>query len=216
VSSSFALILDVLVVVLLGATIFYAATLSRRLAQLRGDRGDLQSAVRTLAEAAAKAEAGVKGLRTTADETGARLQKQIDRAQALRDELGFLIDAGESLADRLETAASQAGERRRQQEGAAGEETPAAAANAGERRREAPAVGNGKAPGANGKSAAGNGKAAAGNGPGAADGAEVAKPAARSERRGDLRAEPARRSGALAKSRGGTDRSLINAIESLR
>ncbi len=101
----FGLILDILVVCLLGATIFYAATLSRRLTQLRNHRAELETAARGLAEAAARADAGIKGLRAAADDSGTRLQRQIDRAQGLRDELAFLVDAGESLAARLESAA---------------------------------------------------------------------------------------------------------------
>jgi hypothetical protein len=132
VSQNFGLILDLLVVVMLGATIFYAAVLSRRLSQLRGDRGELQSAVRGLAEAAVKADASVKGMRATADEAGGRLQAQIDRAQGLRDELTFLIDAGESLADRLEQAASGSGGQRRRG-GDAADEAPVPA-NRAERR----------------------------------------------------------------------------------
>jgi len=105
VTEHFGLILDILVVCLLGATIFYAATLSRRLTQLRNNRAELDAAARGLAEAAGKADSGIKGLRAAAEDSGARLQRQIDRAQGLRDELAFLVDAGESLAARLESAA---------------------------------------------------------------------------------------------------------------
>jgi hypothetical protein len=205
VSANFGLILDILVIALLGATIFYAATLSRRLAQLRGDRGELQSAVRALAEAAAKAESSVRGLRNSADEAGGKLQTQIDRARALRDELTFLVDAGEHLADRLEQAATQAGGERRRQgrtaEDGSGqsEEEKAAPANQSERRSE---------PAAKAEAAAKPETLPEPRKPSfRPDGKAQAKP--------DLRAEPGRRAGG-GKSRGGTDRSLIHAIESLR
>ena len=97
----YGLILDTLVIILLMATIVYAAILSRRLSQLRRHRKDLDSAIRSLAEAAARADNGVKGLKKTAEETGARLQSQIDRANALRDELALLLDAGDTMAERL-------------------------------------------------------------------------------------------------------------------
>lgn len=204
-SDNFGLILDILVIALLGATIFYAATLSRRLAQLRGDRGELQSAVRALAEAAAKAEASVKGLRNSADEAGGKLQKQIDRAQALRDELTFLVDAGEHLADRLEQAATQAGGERRRQGKAAeadtgpAEEAKAAPAYQSERRRE---------PAANGEAAAKPETLPEPRKP-------SFRPDTKAQPKPELRAEPGRRAGG-GKSRGGSDRSLIHAIESLR
>ena len=99
----FRLILDGLVVVMLAATIFYAAALSRRLNKLRDNRREMETAVRQFAEASVKADASVKGLKRTADESGTNLQKLIDRGQALRDELAFLVEAAEAVADRLET-----------------------------------------------------------------------------------------------------------------
>ena len=132
-SDDFGLILDILVVALLGATIFYAATLSSRLSQLRGDRRELESVVRGLAEAAAKADAGVKGLRATADEAGGELQKQIDQVQTIRDELAFLVDTGEKLADRLEQSASLANEAQRRHAAPAACQ-PAVPANRGKAR----------------------------------------------------------------------------------
>lgn len=103
-TENFGLILDSLVIILLMATIFYAAVLSRRLSQLRRHRKDLDGAIRSLAEAAARADNGIKGLKHTAEETGNRLQSQIDRANALRDELALLVDSGDALAERLGAA----------------------------------------------------------------------------------------------------------------
>ena len=108
----FGLILDSMVIILLMATIFYAAILSRRLSQLRRNRKDLDGAIRSLAEAAARADNGIKGLKQTAEETGARLQSQIDRANALRDELAMLVDTGDRVAERHGAADLPAGARR--------------------------------------------------------------------------------------------------------
>jgi hypothetical protein len=219
VSDNFGLILDILVIALLGATIFYAAILSRRLAQLRGDRGELQSAVRALAEAAAKAESSVKGLRNSADEAGGKLQKQIDRAQALRDELTFLVDAGEHLANRLEQAATQAGGERRHQGKAAedvsglAEEEKVAPANQSNSRREPAAKAEAKpAAKAEAKPAA---KAEAKPETLPEPRKPAFRPDAKAQAKADPRAEQGRRAGG-GKGRTGTDRSLIHAIESLR
>lgn len=132
-SNDFGLILDILVVALLGATIFYAAILSSRLSQLRGDRRELEAIVRGLAEAATKADASVKGLRATTDEGGSRLQAQIDQAQALRDELALLMDSADNLANRLEQTASLAGDEHRRRGASAGCQ-PAVPANRANRR----------------------------------------------------------------------------------
>lgn len=103
----YGLILDCLIIVLLAATIFYAAILNRRLSQLRSKRGELEGAVRAFAEGAAKADTAIRGLKETTRDAGRALQSEIDRAKALRDELSFLVDAGNALAVRLENAADK-------------------------------------------------------------------------------------------------------------
>lgn len=107
--ADYGLILDGLIVVLLCATVVYAATLSRRIARLRDNRVELELAARAVSNAAAKAEAGIKGLKQTAGSVGASIQTSVDQARALRDELAFLVEAGEAMAGRLEAAASNAG-----------------------------------------------------------------------------------------------------------
>lgn len=107
-SQHYGLILDALVIVLLAATIVYAAILSRRLSRLRDNRFELEKATRSFAEAAQRADAGIKGLKQVADASGTALQRQLDRAAALRDELQFMVEAGEATATRIERAAAYA------------------------------------------------------------------------------------------------------------
>ncbi len=94
----FSLALDVLVAVLLVITIGYAMVLNRRLGNLRRDKAQLERLAATFGEATARAEESIGKLKTTAD----ALRERIDNAQALRDDLAFLIDRGGSAADRLE------------------------------------------------------------------------------------------------------------------
>jgi len=107
--ADYGVILDGLIVVLLCATVVYAATLSRRIARLRDNRIELELAARAMSNAAAKAEAGIAGLKQTAGGVGAAIQASIDQARSLRDELAFLVEAGEAMAGRLEAAASGVG-----------------------------------------------------------------------------------------------------------
>lgn len=107
--ADYGLILDGLIVVLLCATVVYAGALNRRIARLRDNRAELDRAARAMADAAAMAEAGIKGLKLTAGSEGSAIQADIDQARTLRDELAFLVEAGEALAGRLEAAASGAG-----------------------------------------------------------------------------------------------------------
>ncbi len=107
--ADYGLILDCLIVVLLCATVVYAAALNRRIVRLRDNRTELELAARAMADAAAKADAGIKGLKLTAGSVGAAIQTDIGKAQALREELTFLVEAGEAMAGRLEAAASGIG-----------------------------------------------------------------------------------------------------------
>jgi len=95
-------VLDAVVAGLLLATILYAMLLSRRLGALRNDKAQLEALVHSLDESSRRAEAGVAALRQAADEVGRELQQRVDRGQALRSDLTYIIDLGGGLADRLE------------------------------------------------------------------------------------------------------------------
>ncbi|MDR3514846.1 MAG: DUF6468 domain-containing protein [Azospirillaceae bacterium] len=97
-----ALIVDVTVVVLLVATIGFVIRLNRQLTILRDSRDELEGLIAGFGEATGRAEAGVDGMRRAAAESGETLQKAVNRAQSLRDELQFMIEAADSLANRLE------------------------------------------------------------------------------------------------------------------
>jgi hypothetical protein len=94
---------DVIVAVLLVATIGYATVLNRRLAVLRGDRAQLETLIEGLTVATQRAEGGVAGLRAAAEDTGRQLEKRIEQAQVLRDDITYMLERGGALADRLET-----------------------------------------------------------------------------------------------------------------
>jgi hypothetical protein len=95
-------VLDAVVAGLLLATIAFAILLSRRLGALRNDKAQLEALVHSLDDSSRRAEAGVAALRQAADEVGQELQQRVDRGQALRNDLTYIIDLGGGLADRLE------------------------------------------------------------------------------------------------------------------
>ncbi len=92
------LLLDGIIILLLVLTIIYAAILNRRLARLRGGRAELEAASRGFAEAALRLDSNLKGLKSTAEGAGSILQKRIDRASALSQQLGDLIERAGSAA----------------------------------------------------------------------------------------------------------------------
>ena len=95
-------ILDTLLVVLLTATLFHAVRLERALGVLKRDRAELEALVASFNASTRAAEAGVEHLRAATDGSGRQIQRQIDAASVLKDDLTFLVQRGEGLADRLD------------------------------------------------------------------------------------------------------------------
>ncbi len=93
---------DAVVCLLLIVTISYAAVLNRRLNVLRGDRAQLETLVNGLTVAAQRAESGIAGLKEASEDSGRRLEKQIEEGKRLRDDLHYMLERGSQIADRLE------------------------------------------------------------------------------------------------------------------
>jgi len=104
------LLLDVIIIVLLAATIVYAVILNSRLAQLRDNRDDLARLVAAFNDATARAESGIPKLRRAAEDAGNALQERVEKAQTLRDDLAFMIERADSMAGKLENSVRQARE----------------------------------------------------------------------------------------------------------
>ncbi len=92
------LLIDLLVAVLLVVTIGYAVTLNRRLKGLRQHKDELEALAATFAQATARAEESIGRLKISVSE----LHTASERANALRDDLAFLVERGGTIADRLE------------------------------------------------------------------------------------------------------------------
>jgi len=101
------LLLDGIIILLLVLTIVYAAILNRRLTRLRGGKAELEAASRGFAEAALRLDSNLKGLKSTAEGAGNVLQKRIDRASALSQQLGDLIDRAGTAAKTAKPARRQ-------------------------------------------------------------------------------------------------------------
>lgn len=102
-----AMILDVVVLVGLVATIFYAVRLSRQFEILQQDKGQLDTLIKNLSNATNRADIAVKNMRETAIDTGENLQNKINTSRALFDELEIMVEAGDNLADRLQDLAEK-------------------------------------------------------------------------------------------------------------
>jgi len=101
-------ILDLIVSVLLIATIGYAWMLNQRLSALRKNRDDLAKTIAAFNEATLRAESSIPKLRKAAEESGQTLQERVEKAQSLRDDLAFMIERADTMANRLENAVRSA------------------------------------------------------------------------------------------------------------
>ncbi len=95
---SFSIALDIIVAVLLAITIGYGVVLNRKLGSLRSFKTELESLSSKFGDATTRADESVGKLKKTAN----GLHDSIDKARSLRDDLVFLVDRGDSTADRLE------------------------------------------------------------------------------------------------------------------
>lgn len=93
--------LNVVILCALGAAIFYAWRLSTQLKSLQADRKALEGLITALNIASSKAELGAKSLKIAAEEGADALQKKINAARALSEELEIIVEAGDNLAERL-------------------------------------------------------------------------------------------------------------------
>lgn len=100
----YTLVLDVIIAALLVATIVYAGMLNRRLNALRKNRDDMARLIAQFNEATVRADASIPKLRKAAEEAGQTLQDRVEKAQSLRDDLAFMIERADAMADRLENA----------------------------------------------------------------------------------------------------------------
>ena len=95
------MLLDGVVILLLLATIGYAAVLNRRLQRLRTAKDEMAAVLKDFVGASAQAEEALGRLNGAGQATAKELDRLLERARQLGDDLVFLIDRGGKLADGL-------------------------------------------------------------------------------------------------------------------
>lgn len=99
------LLFDVIVIVLLATTIFFAWRLNRHLGMFRSNRAEMERLIRELSGQITRAQEGISVLDDLSATRGDELRRMISKAQSLCDELSLMTDSGNSLAERLEKLA---------------------------------------------------------------------------------------------------------------
>lgn len=95
-------ILDIVVLIGLGATVFYCIRLSKALNNFRKYRQEFNTLVTELGKNIDHAHEAIATLKNSSFEAGEDLQKVVNNARKLTDELQLMNDMGNALANRLE------------------------------------------------------------------------------------------------------------------
>lgn len=101
-----ALMVEIVVAVLLLVTLAISLVLNRRLGNLRANQDEMRRLIGDFDKALTKARQGLAELKTASATADTAHEERMKAAKTLRDELGFMIETGDRLADRLAGEAS--------------------------------------------------------------------------------------------------------------
>jgi Domain of unknown function (DUF6468) len=101
VSSTVALIADLLVAILLVATIFTCYVLSRRIERLKADEATMRQTIGDLIAATDTAERAISGLKLTLGDCDRTLAERLRTAERYAADLSSQIEAGQGVLDRI-------------------------------------------------------------------------------------------------------------------
>lgn len=100
------LIINLIIIALLLPTIVYAYKLNKNLKELRQNQKSLAQLVAALNDATFKAENSIPKLKTATEHSSEGLKEVVDNAKELKNDLLFINERADSLADRLENVIS--------------------------------------------------------------------------------------------------------------
>ncbi len=103
---SLELIINLAIIALLIPTIIYAYKLNKNLSLLRQNQSSLSQLISSLNEATYKAENSIPKLKSVTEHSSEGLKEVIDSAKNLKDDLTFINERADNLADRLENVIS--------------------------------------------------------------------------------------------------------------
>ncbi len=100
--------LNVVFIVVMAVGIVFVWRLQRTLNGLYKNRSEMEKFVADFSGSIARAQKAIRDLQDTARDVGQDVEGQLVRAQGLRDELSFLVEAADKIASRLSDNASAA------------------------------------------------------------------------------------------------------------
>ena len=104
--ASLELIINLIIIALLIPTILYAYRLNHSLKILRQNQNSLAQLVNALNEATFKAENSIPKIKSVTEHSSEGLKEVVDSAKELKDDVLFINERADTLADRLENVIS--------------------------------------------------------------------------------------------------------------
>lgn len=99
---NFEMMINLIIIGLLIPTIIYAYRLNKNLTLLRENQNSLAKLVNALNDATFKAENSIPKLKSVTEHSSEDLKEVVDSAKNLKDDLLFINERADNLADRLE------------------------------------------------------------------------------------------------------------------
>lgn len=99
---NFEIIINIVIIALLIPTIIFAYRLNRNLTALRENQSSLAKLIGALNDATFKAENSIPKLKSVTEHSSEDLKEVVDSAKTLKDDLLFINERADNLADRLE------------------------------------------------------------------------------------------------------------------
>lgn len=96
------LLLNLMIVGLLVATIFYCRVLNKRIKILQDGKSELANLLQYFDESTTRASESIIALQTASKKIGENIQTRIDKVNYLMEDLSFMIDKGNRLAEQLD------------------------------------------------------------------------------------------------------------------
>lgn len=96
------LLLDLLVTVLLAVTIFYCTRLNKRIRILQDSKSELAALIQKFDESTQQATRSINEIHSVSKKINESIKTKLEKANYIVDDLAFMIEKGNKLADRME------------------------------------------------------------------------------------------------------------------
>lgn len=98
----YTIILDIIVLFVLGVTIFFCWKLNNKITELQKNKSEMVGFIKSLDTTIINAHKSIVNLKEAAQNINTERQKYVDEANILTNDLSFMIDSGNRLINRLE------------------------------------------------------------------------------------------------------------------